>query len=154
MTDHSFIGLADSDCLVWMPAHKTIRAVGEVKLSDGSRMTLIDWRANRLADAIARRCAHLSAVPSPVAAMLRLAADVLRTEAGTLGAVTKAANRHRVPITTDGGHHTSVIRRDSVRPVRPSFVAARAVAEAGAPSTSWACSLAAHGCLRASRCGV
>ena len=70
-------------------------------------------------------CAHRSAVPRPTAARLQFAADVLRTEAGTLGTVTKAANRHRVEVVTDGGHHAIVIRRDSVRPERPAYVAAR-----------------------------
>ena len=63
-------------------------------------------------------------VPRPVAAKLRGAADVLRTEAGTLGVATKAANRHKVTVMTDGGHPATVVKRDSVRPERPSHVAA------------------------------
>ena len=65
------------------------------------------------------------AVPRPVTARLQLAADVLRTEAGTLGVVTKAANRHQVTVVTDSGHPATVVRRDSVRSERPSYVAAR-----------------------------
>ena len=111
--------------LRWIPAHRSLAQAGTLCASDGEFVTECEWRANRLADAIARTCALRLVVPRPVAAKLRGAADVLRTEAGTLGVVTKAANRHKVTVITDGGHPTTVIKRDSVRPERPSHVAAR-----------------------------
>jgi hypothetical protein len=111
--------------LRWMPAHKSLAKAVALRASDGELVTNLEWRANRLADAIARTCALRLAVPRPVTARLRVAADVLRTEAGTLGVVTKAANRHKVAVITDGGHPATVVRRDSVRPERPSYVAAR-----------------------------
>jgi hypothetical protein len=111
--------------LRWMPAHKSCAQAVRQRASDGELVTVGEWRANRFADAIARSCAYRSAVPRPTAGRLQFAADVLRTEAGTLGAVTKAANRHRSEVVTDGGHRTFVTRRDSVRPERPAYVAAR-----------------------------
>ena len=111
--------------LRWIPAHKSLARAGTLCASDGEFVTECEWRANRLADIIARTCALRLVVPRPVAAKLRGAADVLRTEAGTLGIVTKAANRHKVTVFTGGGHPTNLIKRDSVRPERPSHVAAR-----------------------------
>jgi hypothetical protein len=117
--------LVTDGLLRWLPAHRSCAQATRLRASDGELVTVCEWRANRLADAIARSCARRSAVPRPVAARLQLAADVLRIEAGTLGAVTRAANRHRVDVVTDGGHHTTVTKRDSVRPERPAYVAAR-----------------------------
>ena len=66
-----------------------------------------------------------SAIPRLAAARLQFAAEVLRTEAATLGVVTKAANWHRVDVVTDAGHHSVVTRRASVRAEQPAHVAAR-----------------------------
>ena len=57
--DGSFEGLQHSGMLVWMPAHCTLGAVGEAKLSNGCRLSTIDWRANRLADALAKAGARM-----------------------------------------------------------------------------------------------
>ena len=37
--------------LVWLPAYQSASSAGEVELSFGDPMTVIDWRANILADA-------------------------------------------------------------------------------------------------------
>ena len=68
-----------ADKLVWMPAHCTLAAVGEHKLSDGSRLSCLDWRANRLADAAAKGAASTVAQPLELGKLLRdAAAAVLR----------------------------------------------------------------------------
>ena len=43
--------------LAWMPAHQSLQMVGETKLSNGCRLTAIDWRANRLVDVLAKTAA-------------------------------------------------------------------------------------------------
>ena len=48
-----------ADRLAWVPAHRSLSAVGEVKLSNGSRLSIADWRANRLVD---KPCSYLPAV--------------------------------------------------------------------------------------------
>ena len=52
-----FKAFQDCDRLVWMPAHTTLASVGEVKMSNGQRLTTVDWRANRLVDALAKTSA-------------------------------------------------------------------------------------------------
>ena len=39
--------------LVWMPAHQSIATIGEGKLSNGQRLSALDWRANRFVDVLA-----------------------------------------------------------------------------------------------------
>ena len=46
--------------LVWMPSHTSLAAVPHQSLSNGDAMSAIDWRANRLADAIAKKEAKVS----------------------------------------------------------------------------------------------
>jgi hypothetical protein len=110
---------------MWMPAHKSRAQATRSHASNGALVTVDEWRANRLADVVARGCARRSAIPRPASARVQLAADVLRTEAAVLGVVTTAANTHRVQVVTHGGHVTTVTRRDSVVPDRPAHVAAR-----------------------------
>ena len=40
--------------LSWIPAHLSIRAVGERRLPNEQILTVVDWRANRLVDALAK----------------------------------------------------------------------------------------------------
>ncbi len=49
--------------LGWMPAHQTLTMVGSVVPANGKVLTIVHWRANRLADAIAKAFArdHLAA---------------------------------------------------------------------------------------------
>jgi hypothetical protein len=47
----------DAQQLIWMPAHGSAGTVGVARKSDESRVTLIDWRANRLVDALAKSAA-------------------------------------------------------------------------------------------------
>ena len=46
--------LVNDERLSWIPAHLSIRAVGEMRLPDGKRLTMTDWRANRLVDILAK----------------------------------------------------------------------------------------------------
>ena len=79
-----------------MPAHSSPAAVGEAKLSNGSRLTHIDWRANRLADALAKRAASDGAPPTAVLRLLKSAQAAVEFSAKLLGRITFAANHHVV----------------------------------------------------------
>ena len=43
--------------LVWMPAHQPLSAVGHKELSNGKLLTVVDWRENRVVDALAKLAA-------------------------------------------------------------------------------------------------
>ena len=52
--DEDVSSLVLSGKLVWLPAHCARTNVGQSRLSNGKRMTAIDWRANHLADILAK----------------------------------------------------------------------------------------------------
>ena len=49
--------------LVWMPAHQGIGSVGVASKSDGNKLTMLEWRAKRLADGLAKQAALTHAAP-------------------------------------------------------------------------------------------
>ena len=49
--------------LVWMPAHQRIGSVGVASKSDVNKLTMLEWRANRLADGLAKQAALTHAAP-------------------------------------------------------------------------------------------
>ena len=105
---------------MWMPAHTSTSSVGEVKLSNGERLSMVDWRANRLVDALAKMSAsEAQCVP----AALKLGASTemaVRHAAQLLGQVTHAANHHRVTIEDDKGNVSCKLCRDVMEaPRRP-----------------------------------
>ena len=54
LLDGDLTSLVTSGQLSWMPAHGTVASIGVARRSDGLPITAVDWRANRLADAIAK----------------------------------------------------------------------------------------------------
>ncbi len=61
--DGDFTALADPRRLVWMPAHQGFGAIFSKTLSNGKLYSVVDWRANRLVDAIAKCFANGMLVP-------------------------------------------------------------------------------------------
>jgi hypothetical protein len=116
--DGSFEGLRQAGLLVWMPAHCAIGAVGETKLSNGVRLSVVDWRANRLVDALAKAGARLRQAVDATDGLLSQAACVVRHAAQLLGRVTYAANHHEVEELDASGAVRKVVRRDATQPVR------------------------------------
>ena len=107
-------GLTDSGLLVWVPAHLNRNAVGESKLSDGRRLSCVDWRANRLVDKLAKTAARAT---SDAKAVVELAASLeaaTNHAAALLGIVTHAANNHMVTFVDEDGQSKQQIQRDSV----------------------------------------
>ena len=97
--------------LAWLPAHLLMAAIGERKLFNGTRLTAIDWRANRLVDALAKQAAATRQAPAPVLQVLKSAKAAVRHSAALLGEVTHAANNHKTEVTTvDVSRVTKVIR--------------------------------------------
>jgi hypothetical protein len=87
----------------WMPSHCTLAAIGTRVKSDGEFVSAIDWRANRLADHLARLAANLVTVPKMASDMLDEFTKAAEYCAASLGVVTHAANNHIVPIMRDDG---------------------------------------------------
>jgi chemotaxis protein histidine kinase CheA len=107
-TDGDIQSIVESGALVWMPAHQTLAMVGERKLSDGARLTAIDWRANRLADALAKAAAAQRKLPKTIEVLLDSAVEAVKHAASQLALVTHAANNHVVEgLDADG----KVVRR-------------------------------------------
>jgi hypothetical protein len=115
--DGQLAALVTDGRLLWMPAHKSLAAALRAVKSDGSAVTPTDWRANRLCDVVARATAARAAPSSQAVACVSAAAEALRVEAATLGAVTRAANDHRTEVLTAAGETVVVTRRDSVNPL-------------------------------------
>jgi len=107
--------LTDQGKLVWMPAHLNAAAIGEKKLSDGSRLSAIDWRSNRLADALAKSAACRRALPEDIEKLLNSAAVAVRHAATSLGRVTHAANNHAVTTVGEDGSSCTKHMRDATQ---------------------------------------
>jgi hypothetical protein len=103
--------------LLWMPSHLAHATAAAARKSDGSPVSVLDWRANRLADAVAKSAAGAPASTLNAVRCLKSAGDALLEEAAVLGAVTRAANTHRTQIVTASGNCVTVIKRDSIATV-------------------------------------
>ena len=99
--------------LQWTPAHLTQRSIGQLAGSSNRVITAADWRANRLADALAKEAAHQRAVPKSVISMLKDPEEAARYYMALLGAVTHAANNCKVQVEVNG-ERTWVCKRDSL----------------------------------------
>ena len=100
--------------LVWMPAHTKAEAIGHKKKSDGSRVTTTQWRANQLADVLAKRAAMKSPLREEAQAKIEDAGNALIFAAAQLGVVTHAANNHVEWHTVADGRLIKVTKRDSM----------------------------------------
>ena len=115
--DGDTVDLVQSKKLIWMPAHTSLANASSCKKSDGTPVTELDWRANRLADAVAKNAAKASKSTVHAVRSLKIAGDALRYEGAVLGAVTRAANTHCVQTVSRAGHPISLTKRDSVTSV-------------------------------------
>ena len=98
----------------WMSSHGSRAVVGHAMKSDGRPVTAIDWRANRLADGLAKQAAHRFRAPKELRDLLDTATRAVEHAAALLGLQTRAANNY--PSTEwreDGTAHTTM-RRDAM----------------------------------------
>ena len=96
-----------------MPAHTSASAaVGRVK-SDGKTLTAAEWRANDLADRLAKKGA--ASTPLRVAAddAIKAAGGALLFSAAKLGVITLEANCHRIEFLKEDGEVGVRFSRDS-----------------------------------------
>ena len=117
--DGSLQPLADG-ILVWAPAHCSLAVALTMRRSDGRLCTSIDWRANRLADAVAKAAARSTAPSRETLSAIVDARATLLHEAAILGTVTAAANNVRDVVTNADGSYSVVTRRDTYVPPRPA----------------------------------
>ena len=101
-----------------MPAHKSLAAAARSTKSDGIPVTQTEWRANRLADAVAKAAAAAAAPATAVTTEVGQAMRLLMLEAAVVGATTHAANHHPVVRAMVDGTEGSTMKRDSVTPKR------------------------------------
>ena len=73
--DGDLRGLRSS--LVWMPAHTSCDAIGCRRKSDGRRVTVAEWRANQLADKLAKLGAPQTPASLRIDKTIRLAQSAL-----------------------------------------------------------------------------
>jgi len=118
LLDHEFFEAAAK--VRWMPSHTSLRALGQTRDSQGQLVTTIMWRANRLADALAKNAASHDRLPQWVSKLVSNASTWTKHQLALLGVVTHAANNYCVTQLVDGGASKEVIRRDSTAE-RPTF---------------------------------
>ena len=99
--------------LRWMPAHKAFNAVGNARLSDGSVLRPLSWRANRLVDEAAKAAAVHAKADRRIIAFIESARAFVQYRAAVLGQATYRANH--CEICTEGG---KTYKRDSSKKPR------------------------------------
>ena len=99
--------------LTWMPAHGGQATIGRVLKSDGSTLTPVDWRANRLVDVLAKSAARANRVGKDTLEYLDVASQALEFSLAKLAVVTQAANNVKVNTVLRDGTVASFTARDS-----------------------------------------
>jgi hypothetical protein len=116
--DGSITQLCHNNRLNWLPAHKSLTAAISRQKSDGSPVKAWEWRANALADALAKFGAPDCAVAKKACEVIKSAGAALQHSAAILGAATHAANNWRVEATlADGSTQVTILRDTSEKPV-------------------------------------
>jgi hypothetical protein len=113
LLDGDISRLATDNLLVWMPAHQTTAAIGNRTLSTGKKLSVVDWRANRLVDALAKQAAMQRQAPFAVLRLLASARAAVRHAACLLGRVTHAANNCKLEVTLPDGSREHRTFRDA-----------------------------------------
>ena len=128
--------------LVWMPSHTTAATASSHRRSDGRPVSGTDWRANRLADALAKLAALSNRAPADLRRFLLTAKQLVEHSAAVLGVATHTANHFKESHWTAAGKLVQTTCRDSappqlnkgtwgprLSPPRPSRAAAAATSE-------------------------
>ena len=99
-----------------MPAHGSRSCVGAAIKSDGGLVTYVDWRANRLADLLAKAAASRFRVPAGARAVVSTAMRTYEHAAAVAGIVTHAANNRFTSTTLPDGSYLHHKTRDAAPP--------------------------------------
>ena len=113
---HDLNAMVRDKRLRWMPAHQGIGAIGVALKSDGRPITALEWRANRLVDAIAKLEATRGMAPEGTISLLNSAAALVRHTAAQMGTATHLANNHVVEVQLDCGKTVHKTIRDAQEP--------------------------------------
>ena len=105
--------------LKWMPAHGASSSIGRALDSNGNTLTAVEWRANRLVDALAKMAAKQKRVPTRLTQLVEAAAEAVEFYAARLGRVTFEANHFRRDIVLPDGTTTHTTVRDSTAVRQP-----------------------------------
>ena len=81
--------------------------------SNGRQLTTAEWRANQLADCLAKRGAACSPLRDDADRVIKAAGHALLLSAARLGVITRAANNHQVEGTKANGEKCLITKRDS-----------------------------------------
>ena len=141
--DGDLTALERTNLLVWQPAHQTVQSIGQRHGSDGRKITAIDWRANRLVDALAKQAAEEVRATKQTRNLIQSGREAARHAACCLGQITFAANNHKAErIGEDGNMHTVTLRDSQDAPKKKHSpkdkVAKGAVTAAAAKTTKQA----------------
>ena len=104
----------------WMPSHESAHTLGQTRDSHGQPITPLMWRANRLADILAKAAAGQNRLPAWVTGLVASAGTWVKHQASKLGAVTHAANNFETTEVIDGGAVVRKVLRDSTAE-RPQY---------------------------------
>jgi hypothetical protein len=122
--------LISSNTLRWTPAHLSQASIGTLANGTSRVITAIDWRANRMADALAKEAAAEFAADSATVKLVKSAEEAARFHMALLGVVTHRANHCPVHKEVDGVW-TWVNKRDSVERPKAASAAQRRANAAG-----------------------
>ena len=106
--------------LCWMPSHRCASKLKGITGSDGLPVTTLMWRANRLADALAKGIASQHRLPQWALALVKTTGKLIKHQAARIGVATYLANNYEEQVTLEGGATATRFRRDSTA-ARPHF---------------------------------
>ena len=110
--------------MCWMPAHGGVHTINVATKSNGATITAVDWRANRLVDALAKAAANSVRIDAGSRRMLGNAAAAAEYGAALAGATGQAANTCVQHSLTASGQSVRTVCRDSKPQGRPSSAVA------------------------------
>ena len=105
--------------LKWMPAHGATNTIGRELDSNGHTLTTVEWRANRLVDALAKMAAKQRRLPTKLTQFVDTAAEAVEFYAARLGRVTFEANHFQRDVVLADGTTTHTTMRDSTAVRQP-----------------------------------
>ena len=111
--DGDITWLTKDNKLRWVPAHLGEAAVGTFRAC-GREFTATDWRANRLADALAKNVSRFYAIEEEDEKMVKSAEAAAKHACTLLGAVTHAANHLKIECVNANGETVYLVKRDSI----------------------------------------
>ena len=104
--------------LCWIPAHQGVAAIGVACKSNGKPITSLEWRANRLVDAIAKNESARGVAPQSSIDLINSATALVKHAAAQMGAATHLANNHVLTSQLKDGRMVRKTVRDAQDPPR------------------------------------